>query len=229
MNTFKKDLACNISLIVVLAFTVCHLVLISLNLFSVTNFNLYEDFNYLVAYLFIIFSLALYIFGFFITKIKGLAFPAWLRIMFYFAFFVFTNTFYILGWHQNIIALAFMFAYLGFCIGVVSLSVFYNAQKDDKNRLKSSKKFILTSVFFYSVGASSLLVLIITAIKAFFFPEYVMTDILVFVVEMCSMLLVIIALTIAFSLSLDKSKTFINSCLVKYVPISSARKSVKEK
>ena len=189
MNSFKKDLACNITLIVVLAFTVCHILILTLNLFGATQLRFYEDFNYLVAYLLVIVSLALYIFGFFIVKIKGLVFPAWLRILFYVAFFIFSNTYYILGWHSNIIAITFMFAYIAFCVGIVSLSVFYNAQKDDKNRLKSSKKFITTSVFFYAVGACSIIELIVTAIKAFAFPDYVMTSVLVFVVEMCSMLL----------------------------------------
>lgn len=75
MNNFKKDLACNITLISVLAFTAIHILILTLNLFGVTKFEFYEGFNYLVAYILVVVCLALYVFGFFISKFKRLTIP----------------------------------------------------------------------------------------------------------------------------------------------------------
>ena len=104
MNSFKKDLACNIALIVALVFSVVHLIVLTLGLFGTITLNVYEEFNYIFAYILVVLSLALFILSFFITKIKGLVVPAWFRIMFYIAFFLFTNTYYIIGGYRNIIS-----------------------------------------------------------------------------------------------------------------------------
>ena len=228
MNEFKKDLACNITLIGVLCFTITHLVLLTLNLFGVTTLPITESFNYIVAYALVIISLGLYVFGFYITKFKNISFPVWLRILFYVAFFVFTNTYYFTGLYENIISMIVLFAYVAFLISVVSLSVFYNVQKDDKNRLKSTKKFIVTSVFFYSAGASFLFIVFTSIIQAFLLQASILSTLPVHVAEMCMMLLVNILMTIFYSLSLDKDKVFINACLVKYTSSNTVSRSVKQ-
>ncbi len=228
MKNFKKDLACNITLIFVLACTVTHLILLTLNLFRVTNFYLPEYFNYIVAYVLVAISLALYILGFFVTAKNGFDFPKWLRIMFYIAFFVFTNTYYLTGLFDNIFALIALFVYMSFCLSIISLSIFYNAQKDDKNRLKSTRKFIVTSTFMYSLALDFLLLILVAMIKAFFFAESATSTLLVLVIEACSMILVSIVLMICFNESLKRSKKFINSCLLKYSSPSLVKKSVKD-
>ncbi len=215
MNNFKKDLACNITLIVALTFTVIHLLLITLDLFGVISLNLYEGFNYIVAYILVVVCLALFIFGFFITKFKNLEVPAWFRIVFYVAFFLFTNTYYIVGAYQIIISIIIFFIYLSFLSTITNISVFYNTQKDEKNRLKTSKNYIITSVFFYSVGTNAILELIISAVKAFAFPKYAFSTLNVFIVEMSTMILTTIVLCFIFYLSLSKNKKLINGCLIK--------------
>lgn len=228
MNEFKKDLACNISLICVLCFVVTHITLITLNLFGVTNFAIPENFNYIVAYAMIIVSLALYVGGFFVTKLKNVTLPSWLRILFYVAFFVFTNTYYLTGLYENIIALLVFFAYIAFLITVISLSIFYNVQKDDKNRLKSSKPFIITSVFFYSAGACLVFGVAAAAVQAFIFSGSALSTISTVVAELSMMLLVCILMTLSYSLSLSKNKVFINSCLVKYNSSKTVTRSIKQ-
>ena len=215
MNEFKKDLACNITLIVALTFTVIHLLVLTLELFGVTSLNLYEGFNFIVAYVLVILCLALYIFSFFITKFKSLEVPVWFRIVFYVAFFLFTNTYYIVGGYRNIISIIIFFVYLSFLTSVANISVFYNTQKDEKNKLKTSRNYIVTSVFFYSLGTNAIIELIITAFKSFVFPNYEFTTLNVFIVEMSTMILTTIVLCLVISMSLKKTKKLVNSCLIK--------------
>lgn len=229
MNNFKKNLAVNITLIAVLVFTVIHLLIVTLNLFGAVSLKFPLGFNYLLAYTFIILSLALYILSFFITKLKNLKVPTWVSIVFYVAFFLFTNVYYVCGLFENIFTLVFLYIYLGFMANIVSLSIFYNIQKDEKNRLKSSKNYIVTSVFMFSVAACAILLLIITAVKSFAFPTYDFSTLNVFVVEMSTMLLTSIIMAISFSVSLSKSKAFINYCLIKYNMPQDVQKSVRDK
>ena len=224
MNSFKKDLACNITLITVLSLTVIHLALLTLNLFGVFNFTLHSNFNYIVAYALVAVCLLLYIGGFFITKQKQIVFPVWFRIMFYIAFFLFTNTYYIVGAYNHIVAIAFFFAYFAFLINIICLSTFYNLQKDDKNKLKSTSSFLVTSVFLYSVGASALFNLFFSMAKVFFFPTYAFANLLTFVVEMSTMVLVSIIMSLVFSISLKKTKTLVNACLIKTVNASANKR-----
>lgn len=215
MNEFKKDLACNITLISVLSFTLIHLLILTLNLFGVTELNFHEDFSYLVAYILVIVCLLLYIAGFFISKSKGLVIPAWFRMLFYIAFYLFTNVYHICGFYHNIYTIILFFAYVAFLVNIIALSVFYNVQKDEKNRLKSTSKFLITTVFFYASAINALIQFAINMFKAFIVPKYEFATLMTFVVEMSTMLLVTIVMTIIFSASLKKSKTLINGCLIK--------------
>ena len=84
----RSEFACNVTLLSVLACTAIHFLVITLNLFGAIKISLPPVFDYIVAYVLIAACLALYIFGFSITKFKSIMFPAWLRIMFYIAFFM---------------------------------------------------------------------------------------------------------------------------------------------
>lgn len=215
MNGFKKDLACNITLIVALTFTLLHLLLITLDLFGAVSLHIYEGFNYIVAYVLIILCLALFIFSFFITRFKNLEVPAWFRIVFYVAFFLFTNTYYIVGGYKNIFSIIVFFVYLSFLSTVANISVFYNVQKDEKNKLKTSRNYIVTSVFFYSLGTNAIIELFITAFKSFVFPNYEFTTVNTFIIEMSTMILTTIILCFIISMSLKRTKRLVNSCLIK--------------
>ena len=217
MISFKKDLACNITLIAVLTVTVLHFILLTLNLFGVTNFALPANFNYIVAYVLIAVSLIIYVLSFFTCYLKRITFPTWLRISFYIALFLFTNTYYICGFMFNVVAEIFLFAYAAFLISVVAVSVFYNIQKDEKYRLKSSRAFICYSIFFYALGGDMILEILASIIKvlanggAYASLEAALS-------QMCTMLLTTIIMTALFYMSLKKNKKFINACLVKTFP-----------
>ena len=213
----KNEFACNLTLSFALFFTGVHLLLVSFNLFGITNFSIPENFSYVFAYILSLGCLALYIFGFSISKFKSIVFPAWLRIMFYIAFFLFTNTYYLAGLYLNKVGIVIFYAYIAFLINILSVSIFYNAQKDEKNRLKASNKFITFSVLCYSLAFSTVVQFVISAVKIFFFKTGCTTTLSYFVISMSSMLVVNIALYIAFLVSLKKTKKFINSCLVKRI------------
>jgi hypothetical protein len=154
-------------------------------------------------------------------------FPAWLRIMFYIAFFLFTNTYYILGWFGTIFGLILFFAYIAFLIGVLSVSIFYNVQKDEKNRLKSTTRFISLSIFCYSIAFSTFVQFAVAIIRIAFFHTNALSTLSVYVIEMATMLVVNIVMTIAFWLSLQKNKKFINACLVRKTMRVVVKKYVK--
>lgn len=215
MNNFKKDLACNITLITVLTLTVLYLITLTLNLFGVFNIVFYESFNYILAYILVILCLMLYILGFFISRVNRLNIPKWFRILFYVAFFLFTNVYYMLNWFSSMIGLIFFFSYLAFLINVIALSIFYNVQKDEKNRLKSTKRFLLTSVFFYSIAVCAFVQYLVNLTKIVIFPTYVFNTLTAFVIEMSVMLVVTIIMTMLYAMSLNKRKYIINACLIK--------------
>ena len=213
----KNEFACNLTLSFALFFTAVHLLLISFNLFGISKFSVPENFSYVTAYILSLCCLALYIFGFSIAKFKSIVFPSWLRIMFYIAFFLFTNTYYMSGLYLNKIGIVIFYAYIAFLINILSVSIFYNVQKDEKNRLKASNKFITFSVLCYSLAFSTIVQFVICAVKIFFFEAGITSTLSYFVLSMSAMLVVNIALYIAFLISLKKTKKFINACLVKHI------------
>ena len=213
--SFKDDLLCNITLICVLTFACVHLLLITLNIFGVTRFGLHENFNYTIAYVLVIVSLALYVFGFFIYRFTNLYIPAWFRMLFYIAFFLFTNVYYICNWFDSMIGLIFFFVYIAFLMCIISLSIYFNTQKDEKNRLKIAPKSLIASVFFYSVAGNALLQFVINLVKVIFFESYKFTTLSAYLIEFGTMIAVCSLISIAFEISLSRTKTFINACLIK--------------
>ena len=213
--SFKSDLACNITLIAFLFFSITHLVIVTLGFFCKIDITLYDEFNHIVAFVLIGISLALYVFGFFLYKFSNLHIPSWFRIMFYIAFFLFTNIYYLCGLFLTMWGLVFFFAYIAFLICIICLSVYFNTQKDNKNKLKTVPKHLLVNVFFYSVALEAILQFIINFVKFLAFPDYVFTSVSAYVVEFGVMLGVTVVITLLYALSLYSSKRFINACLIK--------------
>ncbi len=212
---FKEDLLCNITLICTLSFTCIHLLLLTLNLFGVTRFGLNAGFSYIVAYILVIASLALYIFGFYIYRFSNLFIPAWFRMLFYIAFYLFTNVYYILGWFSCLLGLIFFYAYIAFLMCIISLSIYFNTQKDEKNKLKIAPKSLLSNVFFYSLAGNAVLQFVINIIKVAFFSDYKFATLSTYLVEFGTMIGVSVTIVIVFAISLARTKTFINACLIK--------------
>ena len=213
--SFNEELACTISLIVVLLFTVAHLVIVTIGFFTKINIELYDEFNFIVAYILIGLSLALYILGFFTYKLTNVYMPSWFRIMFYVAFFLFTNVYYLLNWYGSILGLIFFFAYFAFLISIICLSVYFNVEKDNKNKLKTVPKHLIVNVYFYSVAVQSVFQFFVNLVKRIILPEYDFANLTTYLIEFGTMFAVTTIMILLFSLSLYSSKRFINSCLIK--------------
>lgn len=218
MGKFKKDLACNITLICVLAFSSIHLLLLTLNLFNVTNFNLPANFSYIFAYILMIFSFGLYILGFWIDNIKTLKIPTWFKMMFYIAFFIFTNVYYIAGLYQNLFFVIVFISYVSFLLNICAISICFNINKDEKNKLKMSTKSLIFNTTTYAIALCSLFVFIISMIKVIFIETFTFSLLIHFVIEMSTMLAICAIMAIILSLSHKKSKIIINKCLIKIIP-----------
>ena len=216
MKNFKKDLACNITLISVLVCSLIHLTFLILGIFDVVDLKTTASFNYIVSFVLVIACLLLYILGFFISNIKKLSIPSWFRIMFYIAFFVFTNTYYVLGLYENIWFLLIFFAYVSVLINVICLSLFYNIQKDEKGRLKTSAKYLCVCVCMWSIAVCSFVQFVVNFMKAFVFDKYVFATLKVFAFEYMIMFAVCIVMAVIYYLSLIQTKTVVNACLIKH-------------
>lgn len=214
-QNFKEDLFCNITLICVLAFAFIHLLILTFNLFGITHIAFYENFSYIIAYVLVIASLALYIFGFYVYRLSNLYVPAWFRVLFYIAFYLFTNVYYVCNWFSSMVGLIFFFAYISFLMCIISLSIYFNTQKDNNNKLKISSKSLLSSVFFYSIAGNALLQFVINLIKIIAFKSYKFTTLSAYLIEFGTMIGICIITSILFSISLSRTKTFINGCLIK--------------
>ena len=213
--TFKEDLMCNITLICTLVFSGIHLLLLTLNLLGATNFEFYAGFNYILAYILVIASLALYIFGFYVYHFSRVYMPSWFRMLFYIAFFLFTNVYYIMNWFNTLIGLIFFYAYISFLACIISLSIYFNTQKDEKNKLKISPKSLISSVFFYAIAGNALLQFVINMVKFIAFRSYEFTTLSAYLIEFGVMIGMTSLITIIFAISLHGSKKFINACLIK--------------
>ena len=141
--------------------------------------------------------------------------PAWFRMLFYIAFYLFTNVYYILNWFNTIVGLIFFYAYISFLACIISLSIYFNTQKDDKNKLKISPKSLITSVFFYAIAGNAIVQFVVNLVKIIAFPNYQFSTLPIYIAEFGTMIAVTAIVTIAFSMSLARSKTFINACLIK--------------
>ena len=213
--SFKDDLMCNITLICTLVFSGIHLLLITFNLLGLTHFEFYAGFNYILAYILVIASLALYIFGFYVYHFSKIYMPAWFRMLFYIAFFLFTNVYYILNWFNTVVGLIFFYAYISFLACIISLSIYFNTQKDEKNKLKIAPKSLISSVFFYAIAGNAIIQFVVNLVKFIAFRTYEFTTLSAYLIEFGVMLGVVSVVTIVFAISLHGSKRFINACLIK--------------
>ena len=213
--TFKEDLLCNITLICTLVFSGIHLLLITFNLIGLTKFDLAPNFSYILAYILVIASLVLYIMGFYVYHYSRIYMPAWFRMLFYIAFFLFTNVYYICNWFNTIVGLIFFYAYISFLVCIISLSIYFNTQKDDKNKLKIAPKSLIASVFYYSIAGNALVQFVVNLVKVIAFKNYEFSTLSVYLIEFGVMIGVASIVAFMFAISLAGTKKFINACLIK--------------
>ena len=105
------------------------------------------------------------------------------------------------------------YVYLSIVLTILSISIFYNVQKDEKNVVKSSNKFTAVSTFTYSTSMFLIIETLISLVKVIFkATENALT---VFLINSSVAILVSLIISVIFYFSLSRNKKFINACLVR--------------
>ena len=198
------------------------LVVLTLGLFNVINLTAVagKNFNYIAAYIIVIVGLALYILFMFIEKWRKLIVPAWFKNLFYVAFFVFTNVYYFFGLYQTIAGLIVFDVYLACLLNIAAVSLFYNTQKDSKNAVKTTEKFLAFSSFSYAVSGAVIYQVISCLCKVLAKTEGLFASLAMVVTELCIFVFVSLLFALFYALSMKGSRKFVNACLIKYLPAS---------
>jgi len=148
-----------------------------------------------------------------IEKHKLLEIPEWFRVVFFIGFFVFTNVYYYFGLYNIIYTEMLFYIYLSVVLSILSISIFYNVQKNEKNVVKSNNKFAAVSTFTYSTSMFLIIETAITLVKVIFkATEKALT---VFLINSTVAILVSLIISIIFYFSLIRDKKIINACLVR--------------
>ena len=217
MKNIKTSKISSIILWAVLGLSVVHFTFLILGLFNVVNQPMLEreGFNYIVSFVLVVLCLLSYIAFMFVEKQKNLVIPTWFKIFLYVCFFVFTNVYYYFGLYSNLYGLIVLYACLALILNIVSLAIFFNAQKTDTNIVRTTPAYSAMSIFAYTVCFATVIEVIVSALKIAIIPESALTTLSYFVIDICVVLIVTIVMSILYSLSLSKKKKLINNCLVK--------------
>lgn len=202
-----------------LALSAVWIILLSLGMFEVLDYSSVtkSGFNYLVAFIIVVLCMLLYIGFMFVEKIRNLDIPAWFKSLFYVAFFVFTNVYYFFGLYQTIAGLVVFDIYFTCLMNILAVSLFYNTQKDAKNTVKTTDKFLVFSCFCYSATAILIYQLIGAAVKCIAKTSGLFASLALVVTEVSTMLCVSLIFAVMFTLSMKKSRRLVNNCLIKYI------------
>ena len=200
--------------LIVLSFT--YLTFLTLGALNVVELTQNSSFNYIIAYILTAVCLLLCFLLLFIEYKKSFTIPLWLKNIIYIAVFVFTNVYYFFGLYSTIIGLIVFYAILAFIINILSLAIFFHTQRNQNNATKNSTSFVTLSTFAYAVAFSAILQTIVSAIKVLINSTAFYSSLSMLIIEMCTIILVSIIMAIMFTLSLNKTKKFINNCLIRY-------------
>ena len=206
-----------ITLCVSLSLSVALFVFLLLGLFGilVPSWIQESSFNYLLAFFLILINLLLNILFMIIEKRNLLTIPEWFRVVFFIGFFVFTGVYYYFGLYLIIYTEIIAYIYLAVVLTILSLSIFFNLQKSDKNVVKTSNAYAAISTFTYSTAMFLIIETIVSAFKIVIHHNNVTNGLLIFLINSCVVILTSLILSIMFYESIKKSKKLINACLIK--------------
>lgn len=194
------------------------IVMLALGMFQVLDYSsvIGAGFSYWWAFAIVIVCMLLYIGFMFIEKWRNLNIPVWLKNLFYVAFFIFTNVYYFFGLYSKIWSIILFDICFACLVNILSVSLFYNTQKDEKNTVKTTEKFLVFTCFSYSSMIILVYQLIVGLAKCIAGTSGILSNLALMVTEVSTMLCVTFVFAILFTLSMKKSRKFINSCLIKY-------------
>lgn len=173
-----------------------------------------DAFSYIVAFVLLGVCLLLFIALMLTEKLGKFSLPSWLKCVLYVGFFVFSNIYYFFGLFDYTITLIFFYVYLGFVLSVLSLSIFYNLQKTEAGIIKTNSSFVSFFTFCSTLAIGTIIELVVCSIKILAGTTALPAT--AFIVSICSMMIVSLIMAVAYYISLEKSKKFINLCLIKF-------------
>ena len=150
-----------------LGLSVAFLVLICLGLFGVVVPSWFAEanYNYMIALILVALNLILDTI-FLVIEVKGrLDIPEWFRVVFFVGFFVFTNIYYYFNLYSIIYTEILFYVYLSVVLAILSISIFYNVQKNHNNSVKSSNAYAAISTFAYSTSLFLIFETVVSAVK----------------------------------------------------------------
>lgn len=205
-----------------LGLSCAYLLVLTLGLFNVFELTAIasESFNYIVAYIVLLLALAIYILFMLAEKWRSWIVPAWLKSLFFVAFFVFTNVYYFFGLYQTLAGIIVFDICLASLLNIVAVSLFYNTQKDSKNSVKTTEKFLCFSTFCYAITGGVFYQIIALAIRLISKSSGLLSSIALVITELCILIAVSLIFALLFALSMKGKRKFVNGCLVKYIPVS---------
>lgn len=207
-----------ITLSLSLALSVIYLVILFLGVFGVLvpAWQINSNFNYLIAFCLVAINFILTIVFLAIEKHSLLDIPEWFRVVFFVGFFIFTNLYYYFNLYNLIYTNIVFYLYLALVLSILSISIFYNVQREDKKVVKVNNKFASVSTFTYSTSIFLILEAVITGLKLLFNNTLITNNgIILFLINTCTVVLICAVISILFYVSLSRKKVFVNKCLIK--------------
>ena len=117
-----------------------------------------------------------------------------------------------------------MFAvYIAVLFNILAVSLFYNTQKDAKNVVKTTDRFLVFSCFAYAGLMTLVYQLISVLVKLLSNSTDVIASLAMIVSEMSVMLFVGFVFALLFAISLKRTRRLVNACLIKHVVINEYR------
>lgn len=203
--------------IFVFIFSAIHLTFLLLSLFNVFRPDVMSrlTFSYITAFVLLAVCLLLFLALMLAEKLGKFSIPNWLKCVMYVGFFVFTNTYYTFGLFENFWTLLVFYAFLGFILNIISLSLFYNLQKSENGIIKTNNSFIVLFTLTASIAAATIVEIIATGIKILAKTNSI--SIVSFLANLGTIVIVSIIMSVIFYISLIKTKRLINHCLIKSI------------
>ena len=201
-----------------LGLSVAFLVLLCLGLFGVVVPSWIKDssFNFMFAFVLVALNLALDIVFMVIETKQKLDIPEWFRVVFFVGFFIFTNVYYYFGLYSIIYTQILFYVYLAIVLAILSISIFFNVQKDENNILKTKNAYAAISTFTYSTSMFLMIETVISAVKIIA-QQNITNGLVSFLIHSCVSIFVSLIISIAFYASLCRKKKFINACLIRTI------------
>lgn len=200
-----------------LGLSVGFLVLVCLGLFGVVvpSWIKANNYNYMIALLLVVLNLVLDIVFMVIETKNKLDIPEWFRVVFFIGFFIFTNVYYYFGLYSIIYTEILFYVYLAVVFAVLSISIFFNVQKNENNMVKTTNAYAAVSTFTYSTSMFLIFETIVALVKIV--SNTAENALLTFLISSCTCLFVSLIISVLFYKSLTGKKKFINACLIRTI------------